>query len=359
MSCQPKINIKATADGAEILIYDRIGMSWFEDGVTAKQFRADLKAIGDVSTLNVRINSPGGSVVEGMAIYNALKEHQARKVVHIDGAAYSMASIVAMVGDEIRIADGAFVMIHNPYGVFEGDAEQLRKYADLLDKNQQHMVGIYSEKTGLAADEVNRLMAEETWLDAADAVAKGFATKVIGKAKAAAEVKLDGFKNIPQAVKDFYTEARAGTSGKEPTDMADQSKNEPVPATLAELEACCEGADAGFILEQMKAKATVTDALKAYTAKLKADVESAKADAVKAAAKKPEPEGKAKPGVEALAEKPKADDAGGDATEQVEQLVQARMQAANCQRHEAWGHVMSKRPDLRAALVASANANRS
>jgi hypothetical protein len=147
--------------------------------------------------------------------------------------------------------------------------------------------------------------------------------------------------------------------------MADQTKNEPVPATLAELKANCDGADAGFLLSQLEAKATVTDALKAYAVKLRADAVAAKAeaDAIKAdaaKAKKPDAEAKSKPGVEPLAEGKATGGAdAGDASEHVDQLVQARMQATKCQRHEAWGHVMSKRPDLRAALVETANANRS
>lgn len=360
MTCQPKytINLKAK-DTAELLIYDIIGDSWFGDAVTAKQFRQDLKDAGDVSTINVRINSPGGSVTHGIAIYEALREHAARKVVYIDGIAASMASIIAMVGDEVNIADGAFVMIHDPYMWAEGNAEDLRRYAEMMDKSKEKMVAIYAGKTKLPDADIAALMAAETWMTSDEAIAKCFADKISGKATATAGLKLANFKNVPQAVKDLYVEARAGEKRKEPTDMADQMKNEPVPATLAELKGACEGADPAFLLEQLEAKATVTDALKAYAVKLKADADAAKAEAAKAKATKPEPEAKGKQGVEPLAEGKATGGDSADAADLVEQLVAERVKATGCRRHEAWGHVMSKRPDLRAALVESANSQRS
>lgn len=361
MTCpHNRIQIRNESPGvAEVMIYERIGASLWEEGVTAKQFRTDLKALGEVKTLNVRINSPGGSIAEGMAIYAALKESKAKKVMHVDGVAASMASVIAMAGDEIRIAEGGFVMIHDPYGMAEGTADELRKYAEVMDKYKSQMVAIYASRTGLSEDEVSSLMASETWMNSTEAVAKGFANKVSGKAVLSAELRLDGFKNTPQAVKDFYAEARKGACKKEPTDMADQLKNEPVPATLAELKAACEGASAEFLLAQMEAKATEAQALKAYAAQLKADAEAAKAEAAKAKASKPEPEAKAKPGVEALAGKSAKDDSPVDPRETIEALVSQRMSSASCDRQSAWGWVMLSRPDLRESLVASANARRS
>jgi ATP-dependent Clp protease, protease subunit len=360
MTCHNKVEIKLLADknSAELMIYGTIGESFFDDSVTAKQFRTDLKAVGDVKTLDVRINSPGGSVTHGIAIYEALREHSAKKIVHIDGMAASMASIIAMVGDEVHIADGGFMMIHDPYMYTEGNAADLRRYADMMDKSKEKMVAIYAGKTTLPSEDIAGLMTAETWMTSDEAVEKGFADKISGKAEAFAELKLDNFRNMPQALKDFYAEARPRPD-KETPEMAETTKNEPVPATLAELKANCEGADAGFLLEQLEAKATVNDALKAFNAKLKADAVAAKAEADAAKAKKPEAEAKAKPGVEPLGNGKAAEGASVDASEQVEQLVQARMQATKCQRHEAWGHVMSKRPDLRAALVEIANAARS
>jgi ATP-dependent protease ClpP protease subunit len=106
----------------EIYLYD-----WFGDGVTAKQFADDLKALGNVKTIDLRINSEGGSVFDGKAMYSLLNEHKAKIIVHIDGLAASAASFVAMAGDEIEIAEGGFVMIHNAYMVAMGDARELRR----------------------------------------------------------------------------------------------------------------------------------------------------------------------------------------------------------------------------------------
>jgi len=357
MPCQPKytINLKAK-DTAELMIYDVIGGVESEDSVTAKQFRQELNNAGNVSTINVRISSPGGSVMQGLAMYHTLREHPARKVVYIDGLAASMASVIAMAGDEVNIADGAFVMIHDPYAIVEGGANDLRRQADMMDKSKETMVAIYAGKTKLPDADIAAMMAAETWMTSDEAVAKGFADKISGKATVVAELKLDGFRNVPQAVKDFYAEARKRPDTEVPA-MAEPTKNEPVPATLAELKANCEGAEASFLLEQLEAKATVTDALKAFNAKLKADADAARAEAVKAKATNPEPEAKAKPGVEPLAEGKATE--GVDCAEQIEELVAARMKVANCQRNEAWGHVMAKRPDLRNALIESANAARS
>lgn len=359
MTCPNKVEIKLLADKstAELMIYGTIGESFFDDSVTAKQFRTDLKAAGDVKTLDIRINSPGGSVTHGIAIYEALREHSARKVVHIDGMAASMASIVAMVGDEIHIADGGFMMIHDPYMWAEGNAEDLRRYADMMDKSKEKMVAIYAGKTNLPSDDIAALMTAETWMTSDEAVEKGFASKISGKAEVVAEMKLDNFKNMPQAVKDFYAEARPRPDKGEPA-MAETTKNEPVPATLAELKSNCEGADAGFLLEQLEAKATVNDALKSFNAKLKADAIAAKAEAETAKAKKPEPEAKAKPGVEPLAnagtEKPAV-----DPMERAEELTAQRMESRKEPRHKAWAHVMRANPELRAQLIEAANANRS
>lgn len=360
MPCPPKVEMKAKKDGvAEILIYDRIGESFWESGVTAKQFRQDLQALGDVKQLDVRINSPGGSVNHGIAIYEALREHDAKKHVYIDGLAASMASIIAMVGDEISIAEGGFVMIHNPYGMVEGSAEDMRRFADMMDKSKAKMSAIYTGKTGLSAEDIGQMMDAETWLDADEAVAKGFANKVSGKATAVAEARLDGFRNVPQGVKDLCLQARPRGQDKEPTDMADQLKNEPVPATLAELKAACEGASAEFLLAQMEAKATEAQALKAYAAQLKADADAAKAEAAKANAVKLLPEAKAKPGVSPLAESGKESGDLGDPKAEAERMVAERMAQRKEPRNVAWRAVMSANAELRERLVACANAGRS
>lgn len=168
------------SQAAEILIYGLIGESWlFEESVSAKSFRDELKALGGVHTLTVRINSDGGSVPDGLAIYNSLKQHPARKVVEVDGYAGSIASIIAMAGDEIRMGEGSRMMIHDPAaGVGYGNAAELRKLADLLDEIREDLVGVYTKRTGQPAPRVRDWMAATTWFSAEQAVLYGFADQM-------------------------------------------------------------------------------------------------------------------------------------------------------------------------------------
>ena len=176
--------IQQTADGeAEVSIYDEIGFG----GVTAKSFLAELKKLSG-QRVHLRINSVGGSVVEGAAIYNALRRHKGGLVVHIDALAASMASVIAMAGDETFIADNALVMIHNPWGMTMGDADELRKEADILDKLKATLVNAYVRKTGMEAEQVAQMMDDETWLDATEAVALGFADYIEDGMEAAASI---------------------------------------------------------------------------------------------------------------------------------------------------------------------------
>lgn len=164
---------------AEILIYDRIGKDeWTGEGATAKKFAADLKALGPVRRINVRIDSGGGNVHDGVNIYNALVRHPARVEVDIDGAALSAASIIAMAGDEIRIAANASMMIHNPMTIAMGDAGEMRKAAEVLDKMKAGLVTTYAARTKHPAEHIAALMDAETWMIGEEAVTAGFADSV-------------------------------------------------------------------------------------------------------------------------------------------------------------------------------------
>ncbi|HAG9030653.1 TPA: Clp protease ClpP, partial [Escherichia coli] len=145
---------------ADIYIYDEIGF-W---GVTAKQFISDLNALGDITHINLHINSPGGDVFEGIAIFNALKTHGASITVYVDGVAASMASIIAMVGNPVIMPENTFMMIHKPFGFTGGDAEDMRTYADLLDKVEAVLLPAYAQKTGKTTDEIAAMLADETWM---------------------------------------------------------------------------------------------------------------------------------------------------------------------------------------------------
>lgn len=168
---------------AEVFLYDNIGGY----GITANDFIAELKELGDVETINLRIASGGGSIVEGNTIYNALKRHGAKVITHIDSLAASMASVIAMAGDEVHMAANALFMIHNPWTMTFGDAEDLRKEADLLDQMKAGILGSYS-RSNYDPEKLNELMDAETWLTAEEAIDAGFIDVIEGANLAAASI---------------------------------------------------------------------------------------------------------------------------------------------------------------------------
>lgn len=186
--------VASSAASAEVEIYGEIG-DW---GITAKQFVDDLKALGNISHLNVRINSPGGSVTDGNAIYNAIKRHAARVTVDIDGIALSMGSVIAMAGDYVTMAANGLFMVHNPWGGAIGDADELRKTADVMDKMKRTLISSYVKKTGMTADVISDLMDAETWYDAAEAKAAGFIDEISEEVELAASFDLTKFGNVPK-----------------------------------------------------------------------------------------------------------------------------------------------------------------
>lgn len=161
------------ADTDTLSVHDDIGAY----GVTAKAFLNDLKAVkGD--SVNVEINSPGGDVFAGLAIYNGLRSSGKKVNVKVLGIAASAASLVAMAGDEIEMPENAMMMIHNPWSFAVGDADELRATADVLDKIGTSLVTTYAKRTGKDEDEIKALLDAETWMSAQEAVEMGFATKV-------------------------------------------------------------------------------------------------------------------------------------------------------------------------------------
>jgi ATP-dependent protease ClpP protease subunit len=175
----------------EVLIYGDISEDpqWFRDELTPKTFRESLRSLGDVKRIDVHINSYGGFVSAGAAIYSILKQQSAEVVVHIDGFALSAASVIAMAGDTVIMPGNAMMMIHNPSVWSAGDANQLRKDAETLDKLRETMVAAYTSKTGLPRDEIIEMLDAETWLTADEAVGKGFADVVVEPLMAVAHVK--------------------------------------------------------------------------------------------------------------------------------------------------------------------------
>lgn len=172
------IDMKGQPKSAEIFIYGDIGMSWWGDGILAKNVAKDLKAVGAVDHIDARINSFGGDVAEGMSIYRLLVDNAARVTTHVDGVAASIASIIAMSGNTIKISEAAQMMIHEARGIVAGDAKVMRDYADLLESVTAQGANIYSKRTGNKLDAVLKMMADTTWMTGDEAVAKKFADEL-------------------------------------------------------------------------------------------------------------------------------------------------------------------------------------
>ena len=186
-------SIKAQAGPvpASVYIYEQIGEDWWTGGgVQAKNLVKELAALS-ATDIDLHINSPGGDVFDGAAIYNAFVNHPARITTYIDGEAASIASVIALAGDKIVMAENALFMIHNPTSGARGDARALRKMADLLDLVKGTIVTTYMKKTNMTEPEVMAAMDDETWMNADEAVAFGFVDEVAGKVDIAACANFD------------------------------------------------------------------------------------------------------------------------------------------------------------------------
>jgi ATP-dependent protease ClpP protease subunit len=197
--------------GAEVVIYDEIGAH----GVSAKGFLAELGALPEGTPIDLRLNSPGGSVFDAVAIHNAIRRHEGTVTVWIDGIAASAASYVAMAGDEIVMPENAFLMIHDPAGLVMGTAADMRAMAEALDKVGDSLAAGYAAKSGRTPEEVSALMAAETWFDATDAVAQGFADRMAEPVRIAARFDIGRFRNAPS---EFVEAIEAGPEDAEATD---------------------------------------------------------------------------------------------------------------------------------------------
>lgn len=201
---KPWYKIEAKKDRAEIWIYEPIGQDmWSMDGVTAKSFQKELSSIKS-KEIDLHINSPGGSVFDGFAIYNQLVQHPATVTTYIDGLAASIASVIALAGDRIIMAGNALMMVHNPSGMSYGTSEDMRKMADTLDTVRDSMLSIYTARTGKTDQEIITLLDAETWMSAEDAMQHGFIDEVSAEMRLAAmstfapTMKQYGYKNAPK-----------------------------------------------------------------------------------------------------------------------------------------------------------------
>ena len=220
----------------ELMLYGDISeYSWWDDDVTPKKFKEDLDALGDISELKIYINSGGGDVFAGQAIHSMLKRHSATKTVYIDGLAASIASVIAMAGDKVIMPKNAMMMIHKCWTIAIGNADDMRKMADDMDKIDESIIAAYVEKTGLETDDIIELMTDETWMTAQDALDYGFADEIEESKQVAASMKnglllingqemdVSRFQNVPEFPKvKKPTRARAEPPAPKP-------KPEPEP----------------------------------------------------------------------------------------------------------------------------------
>lgn len=223
-------SIKALSRGvAEILLYDEIG-AW---GITAQQFARELKALGDLSLISLRVHSPGGDVFEGTAIYNLLKHHPARVEGYVDGLAASMATVVLMSCDVIHIPENAMMMVHRPWGIQGGEADDMRRYADLLEKIEGTMVAAYMAKTGKSEEDIKALLKAETWMDGREAVKAGFADQLTEPLAAAAQLtskRMKEFAHMPEALKALMQPRASTPAAAAPTPSPAAPTSQPAPA---------------------------------------------------------------------------------------------------------------------------------
>jgi len=196
-----------TDSSADLYIYgeivDNSEWKWDESDVMPNDVKDALEKVDGLETLNIYINSPGGSIFSGLAIYNMLKRNTSKKIVHIDGVAASMASVIALVGDEIYMPSNAFMMIHKPLTGLWGNADDLRKVADSLDTIQGGLMKSYEEnlRDGVDIKEVEEMVNRETWLDA-EAATKYFNIELTEPQQIVASAKhlLGEYKNVPKSL---------------------------------------------------------------------------------------------------------------------------------------------------------------
>ena len=166
-------------DERTISVYDVIGYDiWTGDGVTAKRIAGALRSLG-AGPVTVNVNSPGGDMFEGLAIYNLLREHEGEITVKVLGLAASAASIIAMAGDTVQIARAGFLMIHNAWTTGIGNRHDFRELADTLEPFDTAMADIYSARTGSDIKRMQKLMDAETWIGGAAAIDQGFADELL------------------------------------------------------------------------------------------------------------------------------------------------------------------------------------
>jgi|GEM_PF-634685 len=200
------LNMDNSSEAARINIYDIIGQTWWDDGVTGKAFANEVSSLGKERDLVVHINSLGGDVVDGTLIYNTLLNHEGKITFIIDGWAASMASIIPMVpGCKVKMSPLGMMMIHKPLNNCRGNADAMRKNAETLDKVEAALTTAYTNKTKIEKEAIAEMLTVETWMTAEEALDQGFIDEIIESTGTAPSNCLDPdiasqFVNVPKAV---------------------------------------------------------------------------------------------------------------------------------------------------------------
>lgn len=202
-----EVKQSANKEEADIFIYGEIvSYKWDDTDTTAASFQKDLKELGEVNQINLHINSPGGSVFEGIAIGNMLKQNRAKVIAHVDALAASIASVIVASCDQVIMPENSMLMIHNPWTISMGNAKELRKQADDLDKIAESSIVTYLSKAGenLSEEKIKQIMDEETWLSANEAYEYGLCDVVESANKMVASVSeklFSAYQNVPTSLK--------------------------------------------------------------------------------------------------------------------------------------------------------------
>lgn len=195
----PRFEIVARDNkAAEIYLYTSVGERYF-NGISSNTFQKELAKLGKVNNLTVYIDSDGGSVFDGITIYNQLVRHPAYVTTVIDGLAASIASIIACAGSTVKMSSNGMFVIHEPWAGVTGTSTEMRREADALDKIKENMINIYASKTKYLPEKIRPMLADETWLQAHEALSHGFVDEIIPGALQAAclHYDLSRFKHAP------------------------------------------------------------------------------------------------------------------------------------------------------------------
>jgi len=252
----PGLKASAAEDEQDrsISIYDAIGYDyWTGEGVTARRVASALRTLG-AGPVTVNLNSPGGDMFEGLAIYNLLREHKGDVTVKVLGMAASAASIIAMAGDNVQIARAAFFMVHNSWVVAAGNRIDLREIADWLEPFDAAMADIYVARTGAELKAIAKLMDAESWIGGSAAIEQGFADELLpsdqvgqgdAKAQAHAARRLEAAlraSGIPKSeamrlISEFKSSAGdpAGSGAGDPTERASAHQGAEVLSALRDF----------------------------------------------------------------------------------------------------------------------------